>query len=256
MVIQGQNEGIIKNIRSKKHHGIPPLKTGGNPMYFMESYPPFRMQTQTHHGSQHLPLQGSGPVTLRRIQENLARHAPRTLADSSELAHAAVAMILRAVDATGEPEILIIRRAEHPQDPWSGHLGFPGGRVEPQDRSPEHTAQRETREELGVALDSCAKLLGRLSELRARARSRHIPLSIYPFVYELIEPVVLQLNGEVVETHWVPLHFFLDPANREPMPHPHDPERIVSSYPVGNRTIWGLSLAMLDELLFEVSTGG
>ena len=30
-------------------------------------------------------------------------------------------------------EILFIRRAEHPQDPWSGQMAFPGGRAEPGD---------------------------------------------------------------------------------------------------------------------------
>src|SRR5687767_9515898 len=38
---------------------------------------------------------------------------------------AAVALILR--DGKAGIELLFIRRAEHPQDPWSGQMAFPGG---------------------------------------------------------------------------------------------------------------------------------
>ena len=195
------------------------------------------------------------PRSLAQIRERLARHTPRQLEESSALAHAAVALVLR-VDAEGKgPELLIIRRAEHPLDPWSGHLGFPGGRMEPQDASPQHTAVRETQEELGISLDSCGKLLGRLSELRARSLARLMPLSIFPFVYELVEPAPLQWNGEVVAAHWIPLDFFLDASNRSTMPHPREPEQTLPCYPLGDRAIWGLSLAMIEELLFEALNG-
>ncbi|NJK89114.1 MAG: NUDIX domain-containing protein, partial [Myxococcales bacterium] len=55
---------------------------------------------------------------------------------------AAVALCLKA-----EPElsILFIRRAQSPTDPWSGHMAFPGGRVEPDDRGPLGAAMRETK---------------------------------------------------------------------------------------------------------------
>ncbi|HYN43940.1 MAG TPA: NUDIX domain-containing protein, partial [Thermoanaerobaculia bacterium] len=56
---------------------------------------------------------------------------------------AAVAVILR--DGDGGVELLFIRRAEHPRDPWSGQMGLPGGRVDPGDASPLAAALRETR---------------------------------------------------------------------------------------------------------------
>jgi len=198
------------------------------------------------------PRPAIGPLGLAQIRQKLTRHPARQLAESGELAHAAVAIILRENSAANEQEILIIQRAEHPQDPWSGHLGFPGGRLEPHDPSPERAAVRETREELGLCLDASARLLGGLSEIRARSLSRLMPLSIFPFVYELVKPAPLNRNGEVVKACWIPLRFFLNTANRSTMPHPREPERMMPCYPLGDRAIWGISLAMLDELLLEV----
>jgi len=197
------------------------------------------------------PLSDDESLSLAQIREKLAYYPARHLAESNELAHAAVAMILRENPAGKEHEILIIQRAEHPRDPWSGHLGFPGGRLEAQDASPERAAVRETQEELGLFLDSSARLLGALSEIRARSLFQLLPLTIFPFVYELLEPTPLQQNEEVEEVRWVPLRFFLNRANRSTMPHPRSPEHILPCYPLGNRAIWGLSLRMLDELLFK-----
>ena len=41
---------------------------------------------------------------------------------------AAVALVLR--DGPSGIELLFIRRADHPEDPWSGQMAFPGGRSE------------------------------------------------------------------------------------------------------------------------------
>ena len=49
-------------------------------------------------------------------------------------------------------EILILKRAEHELDPWSGHLSLPGGKIDPIDVSPLATAIRETKEECGFDL--------------------------------------------------------------------------------------------------------
>lgn len=198
------------------------------------------------------PLPNEGTLSMSQIREKLAGRPIRRLAQSDELAHAAVAMILREDSARNEQDILIIQRAEHPHDPWSGHLGFPGGRLEEGDATPERAAVRETEEELGFSLDNYAKLLGPLSEIRARSLMQLMPLTIFPFVYELVEPAPLQWNvEEVVEARWIPLRYFLDASNRSTMPHPRKPEHILPCYPLGNRAIWGLSLSMLDELLFK-----
>ncbi len=56
---------------------------------------------------------------------------------------------------------LILRRVAHPDDPWSGHFSFPGGRKETRDQDLFATCIRETIEETGVLLEA-AQLQQRL----------------------------------------------------------------------------------------------
>jgi hypothetical protein len=62
--------------------------------------------------------------------------------------------------------MLYLLRAVHERDKWSGHVAFPGGKLEPQDENIRATAMRETLEEVGIDLKSPAyKYLGRLNDL-------------------------------------------------------------------------------------------
>ncbi|KAJ2898123.1 hypothetical protein IWW38_001489, partial [Coemansia aciculifera] len=68
--------------------------------------------------------------------------------------------------ATAKAQLLLIQRAKYPGDPWSGHIGFPGGKREPTDASDQATAEREVLEELGIDLTSVRDFvhLGRLDD--------------------------------------------------------------------------------------------
>ena len=55
--------------------------------------------------------------------------------------HAVVAALLR--QSPEGAEVLLIRRAEHELDPWSGHMALPGGHGDAQDDSLVATAVRE-----------------------------------------------------------------------------------------------------------------
>ena len=116
---------------------------------------------------------------------------------------AAVATILRG--RGDETEVLLIRRAEHPNDPWSGHMAFPGGHVEPGERM-RAAAERETREEIGLDLTARGSLIGRLDHTHAVARGRRVDLVIAPYVFELTGDIgPLQFSHEVTEVIWAPL---------------------------------------------------
>lgn len=114
---------------------------------------------------------------------------------------AAVAAILRDRPGASSADIFFIRRAEHPRDPWSGHIAFPGGRRELADASLLATAIRETREEVGIDL-ARGELLGRLPDLEA-SQSKHGGLVVTPFVFAMRDDLVLAPNNEVAETMWI-----------------------------------------------------
>jgi 8-oxo-dGTP pyrophosphatase MutT (NUDIX family) len=104
-------------------------------------------------------------------------------------------------------EILFIERAPRTGDPWSGDLGFPGGKVEEGDGSLRRTTERETREEIGLDLRG-ARFLGRLSDIAGA----HIPVRVSCFVYGLKGTEPLSPGDEVRDFFWVPLAELADPA--------------------------------------------
>ncbi|MEJ2539998.1 MAG: hypothetical protein P8188_08525 [Gemmatimonadota bacterium] len=70
-----------------------------------------------------------GALSLSVLRTTL-HTLPRTLVvpQETDRIHAAVALVLRK--RPGVPvELLLIKRAEHPRDPWSGHMALPGGRT-------------------------------------------------------------------------------------------------------------------------------
>lgn len=103
----------------------------------------------------------------------------------------------------GGLEALFIRRAVRAGDPWSGHIGLPGGRREPGDADLLTTAIRETREEIGVSLPPAA-LLGALDDLEPSSPSLP-PLMIRPFVFGVEPRPEAGTSGEVVSSCWIAL---------------------------------------------------
>ncbi len=161
----------------------------------------------------------------------------------------AVALPLRA-GADGL-EVLMIERAHRVGDHWSGHMAFPGGMVDARDASSLAGAIRETREEVGIDLQTQGVMLARLSDIGSHSHAGHRrPLIITPYVFALTQEPSLRLNHEVADTEWVPLRFLADHANREVMDWDYKKRKIaLPFYIYRGRRIWGLSLRMLDELL-------
>jgi 8-oxo-dGTP pyrophosphatase MutT (NUDIX family) len=116
---------------------------------------------------------------------------------------AAVALIFRA-GASGAPELLFIRRADYPGDPWSGQVAFPGGREEAGDANLANTAIRETREETGLDLDHDGTVIGMLDDLRPMT-TRLPAIIVRPYVVLLKRERELLLSDEVALAFWVPL---------------------------------------------------
>jgi len=116
---------------------------------------------------------------------------------------AAVAALLRWHE--DRPWVLMMKRADRQGARWSGHVSFPGGRAEPEDRDLLHTAVRETAEEIGYDLEAGAKVIGRLDDVMAVARGKVVPMAIRPFVFEETAPQPIALGDEAAATFWLPL---------------------------------------------------
>jgi 8-oxo-dGTP pyrophosphatase MutT (NUDIX family) len=186
---------------------------------------------------------------IEHIRRSLASHqfAPPTL--ETEM-RAGVALLLQPQQ--DDLHILFIHRAHHPQDPWSGHMAFPGGRQEPSDPSLLITTQRETKEEVGIDLEQHGEYLGHLPAVQATARGRAIPMTVAPYVYLVStqarpdpDPV------EVQDTIWVPLAFMQqDGVEQQVRRDLHDGTSIqVPALLYGGKTIWGLTYRMLRGFL-------
>jgi 8-oxo-dGTP pyrophosphatase MutT (NUDIX family) len=194
------------------------------------------------------------------IRERIAAQKPGESADRLWLAdaptsaspeggkRAAVATILR--DGGEGPEVLLIRRAEHPQDPWSGHMAFPGGRESAADENLLATALRETQEEVALDLARSARLLGRLDSLPAVARGRRTGLTISPYVFELTSAdPLLKPNYEVAEFLWAPLEPLLRGTWATTIPYEIEGQRLLlPAHSVQGRLVWGLTYRMLESL--------
>jgi 8-oxo-dGTP pyrophosphatase MutT (NUDIX family) len=187
-----------------------------------------------------------GRSTWDDVRQALAVAPARSLQDVADH-RAAVAVLLRE----GQPglEVLFIRRAEHPHDPWSGQMAFPGGRAEPGDGDLRYTAMRETLEEIGLDLAQDGELLGRLDELQAMARGRPLNLAITPYVFRLQRQPELQLSDEVTSVHWLGLDDLLGPAHRSQVEYVHQGNTLqLPCLRVDDLVIWGLTYRMFNSL--------
>lgn len=144
---------------------------------------------------------------LVEIRRALSDHEPEILPVHAKN-HAAVAIVLREADPG--LEVLFIERARREGDPWSGHMAFPGGRIEPEDNDAREAATRETHEEVGISLET-AETLGRLTDLRGRhAGKPDGAMVISAFVFHAVDPEPLRINYEVEHAFWFPVSSLLE----------------------------------------------
>ena len=143
---------------------------------------------------------------LERIRDRLRVHRPALAEPPPPNAfEASVALVLHEPPGGG-PELLFIERAVRPEDPWSGHMAFPGGRRQVDDADLASTACRETLEEVGFEPKA---LLGRLDDFSG-ARGPAIPhLRVAAFVFEAPERPIVLPSAEVQSAVWVPLTWIL-----------------------------------------------
>jgi 8-oxo-dGTP pyrophosphatase MutT (NUDIX family) len=153
------------------------------------------------------------------------------------------AVLVPVVMREEEPSVLFTERAADLRE-HSGQIAFPGGRIDPTDRSPLDAAYREAEEEIG--LDRIhVRPLGYLD-----AYLSGTGYLVMPVVGLVIPAYTLSLNpGEVADTFEVPLAFLMNPAHHEL----HSREwkgrmRRYYAIPYGERYIWGVTAGIVRNL--------
>lgn len=195
----------------------------------------------------------------QRLAEALKSQPPSPLWDFISTDPRPAAVLIPLFHLNNDPtqsedwQVLLTRRtdtvAEH-----QGQVAFPGGRADPTDTTPEMTALREAREEIG--LDPVqVKVLGRMDSLPTITN-----YLVTPIVGVIPWPFPMQLEDtEVSHVFSIPLDWLADPTHHE-VQHHTIPEQFINiihrqSHPVvffqpyQDELLWGVSAEITIRLI-------
>ncbi len=181
-------------------------------------------------------------TTLDEVRRHFEDHEP-LLSEIRFDSRAAVALVIR--EEVEDLSLLFIERAQMEGDRWSGHIAFPGGRLDPEDTGPREAAERETLEEVGLDLE-CGETIGRLDDLMGTAES----ILISGFVYAVPPGTLLTLNYEVEQAFWLSLRELEDPRRHSERSFRYlDQDLFIPAIQVLGEdapVLWGLSYRFLE----------
>jgi 8-oxo-dGTP pyrophosphatase MutT (NUDIX family) len=160
-----------------------------------------------------------------------------------ENGRASAVLVLLAENAPGEPDVLVLQRAETLRS-HAGQPAFPGGAADPDDAGPAGTALREAAEEVGLDPDTVTVV--------AELPTLWIPVSNFLVTPVLawwhephdVGPVAL---AEVQAVARLPVSELVDPANRLRIRHPSG--FVGPAFAVRGMVIWGFTAGVLSTLL-------
>lgn len=153
------------------------------------------------------------------------------------------AVLIPVVDHADGASVILTQRTQALRN-HSGQIAFPGGRIDPEDASPEAAALREADEEIGLLPDA-VDVVGRMPDYSTGSGYRIAP------VLGIVQPGFdLRINpGEVDAAFEVPLAFLMDPANhRRESRLWQEKERFYYTMPFGERFIWGVTAGIIRTL--------
>ncbi len=162
---------------------------------------------------------------------------------SIKTATAAVAIIRSLVPSES---FLVLRRVVHPEDPWSGHFSFPGGRKDATDQDLLATCVRETREETGILLHP-DQLEQRLPLEPAGQGSQH-RLLVEPFLFTIEnQPDLTLCQQEIQSACWLSVEQFQNTTRHRNVE--MFPGRLFPAYPLEDYYLWGFTYRLLLTIL-------
>ena len=147
----------------------------------------------------------------------------------------------------GDWNLLFTRRTDS-VDVHRGQVAFPGGRIEPGDRSAAEAALRESEEEIGLRAAD-VRVLGQLNPLLTVTQFAVTPvIGVIPWPYPLRPN-----HKEVAKCFGVPLSWLAQSANlkvhsRQPLV-PGITVQVYSFKPYEGEVIWGVTARITKSLL-------
>ena len=178
------------------------------------------------------------------LQATLTNRTPQVMAEWS----ARPAAVLVPLHQYNEEWRLLFTRRTDDMDEHKGQVAFPGGKIDPEDLSPEAAALREAEEEVGLKRTD-VKVIGRLDSLITVTQWHITPvIGIHPYPYEFV------INPQECSAVFsVPLSWLADPANLEikerqpPVGGPPIPVYYYHEYE--GHVIWGATAKMVRMFL-------
>ena len=186
--------------------------------------------------------------TIKKLEKLLSERSSNSIVRKDDFVHAAVMMILKESDPGYS--LLFIKRPENVKDPFSGHMAFPGGRMEEHDTTKLDTAVRETFEEVGININKSARVLGELDDVHPNnPRARNYVVT--PYLSILKEEVIITPDyNEVEKAIWVPMNHLVDDKNAQVRIRERDGREFEDyAYNYENYLIWGMTGRVLHQFL-------
>ena len=145
-----------------------------------------------------------------------------------------------------ELHVLLIKKCSREGYDWSGHMAFPGGRVDGEDSCLQETALREMHEEVGIEANAVENI-GSLGVFQTHIEN--LTVEAFVFLWRGTDEIIIHEN-EVDWTIEVPLAHFLN-KHLEMEFHEKSPDSLGLDlrYPIEGHVVWGLTARMLYTLL-------
>lgn len=188
----------------------------------------------------------------KKLEEYFQKRNNNSIPEGKEFTRASVAVILNFID--NKLYLFFIKRTENPGDSYAGHIAFPGGKMNAGDSSAVETALRETNEEIGVNLNECGYLLGRLDDLKP-LNPNGPKFIVSPFVFILNKNIDIRINKYEVENYmWIPFEDLADKNNLRIRYKERSGDVIEDYvYSYDKYLIWGMTGKIVNSFIKEVS---
>ncbi|MEI6893305.1 MAG: CoA pyrophosphatase [Colwellia sp.] len=167
---------------------------------------------------------------------------------ATTLSPAAVLIALIEPEKGAELQVLFTKRASHLKHHPS-QISFPGGKIEPQDKSLIDTAFREAFEEIGLSRERIS-VVGQLPPYQTISG-----FNVTPIIAIVSKSPSYQMDkSEVTEIFHVPLQYFLTTHGHHiSVTRKNGKQYKVHFLPYKHYNIWGTTAVMLKDLIAHIT---